>query len=430
MTASPKQLVEKVAKEPLFLARMLGYDKVKTSIHEEWIRSLWTPGDDSIQAHRGSYKTTCNVVGVIWGLIFRPETRILIIRKSYEEAVATVNEIKQHYERGWLRKFYKTCFGIDDPRDMERWKAGHLALVTKKNITKEANIECAGTGKQRTGAHYDLIIPDDIISVQDRVSKAERESVKLYCRELVNIINPGRYGIKYRGTPWHKDDAWTILPEPKRYPISMRFIDEFTDEEIEKRRSKMTASLFAANYDLKHIADENRVFDDPIYQEWPEELQTIGYLDPAYSGENHTSLAVGGMSNGEIFATGRTWFDSVENHYNEILNFCKAHNCGTLYVEQNADKGLSARDLYRIRGGLVQTVHESENKHIRISFFVKKNWYRLKFKPGTDPEFMTFLLDYQERLEPDDEADAMAGLIRRLTNPQGRQRVRYREVSL
>ena len=96
---------------------------------------------------------------------------------------------------------------------------------------------------------------DDIVNLKDRISKAERDEIKLRYQELQNVKNRGGK-IFNTGTKWHKEDAVeTYMPNVKIYTCYDTGL--MTRKEIEEIRNKMTPSLFAANYELKHIADED-----------------------------------------------------------------------------------------------------------------------------------------------------------------------------
>ncbi len=176
----------------------------------------------------------------------------------------------------------------------------------------------------------------------------------------------------------------------------------------------------------KHFGN---VFSNAQYADWDYTKANKAYLDPAYSGKNNTSLAIGRKEGEEYFAIGRTWRRSIDELYTEILIECATNNVLRLTIESNADKKLSLKEFKierdkLIRSGIdekLKTVlvgmelvdkHEQENKHVRILAYVKKNWSKMKFGHNSQSEFMHNLLNYVEGQEPDDEADALAGLIR------------------
>lgn len=176
----------------------------------------------------------------------------------------------------------------------------------------------------------------------------------------------------------------------------------------------------------KHFGN---VFSNAQYAEWDYAKANKAYLDPAYSGKNNTSLAIGRKEGEEYYMIGRTWRRSIDELYTEILIECATNNVLRLTIESNADKKLSLKEFKIERDKLVRSgideklktalvgmelvdKHEQENKHVRILAYVKKNWSKIKFGHNSQSEFMHNLLNYVEGQEPDDEADALAGLIR------------------
>ena len=401
---------------PHELGVLLGYDKLMP-IHSEWIRYMFdAPGGTTrvLQAHRGSYKTTALVVGMIRDLLFNPERTHAVIRKSFTDAQKIAAEIQQHFDREPLRKIFM-LMGIADPKG-EVWKTDTFNVATKLNVTKERNVECYGIGTAITGAHHDVIHLDDIVTVQDRMSKVEREKTKQQYYEYVNVAMTKKDGmISVSGTPWHKEDAYSVMPDPLRYSIYDVKQAILTDEQIAKIKSVIPASLFAANYELKHIADENHMFANPVYGEWETRkdhiIRTCAYLDPSYTGTNTTALAMITQTRAGIHARGWVWTNDVTELYARIVAILKEYKCGTLYVEENADKGFSKRDIQKLYPATTG-VYESENKHVKIVSFLKQNFSRLIFAVDSDPMFMEQITDYQEGQEPDDAPDALAALIR------------------
>jgi hypothetical protein len=399
--------------QPHKFGHYLGYDKL-TEVHGDWIKKAWTTeGDWVLQAHRNSYKTTSVlVVGFIWYMFYNPDKTVLIVRKEYEGAASIVREIAKHYVSEPVLGLYKYVYGIDNPLSMVR--KDKIELSTKKKVTKEANLETIGIGGAITGRHYDKVFTDDIITIKDRISRAERENTKLFIQELENIPVAG--GTKtHTGTPWHHDDGFTLMPEAEKYPVGSLEIKDLTPEYLAKIKRSMSPSLYAANYDLKHISDETREFDEPAREPWPERRFKIitAWLDPSYKGSNTTALAMYGSCNDRHYVRGWVWPESVEACYSKITNILTDYNAGTLYVETNADKGFSARDL-RLKWPAVVDRNETMNKHIKIISHLKKNWCDIIFADDCQDEFLNQILDYQEGQEPDDAPDALAALLREM----------------
>ncbi len=224
---------------------------------------------------------------------------------------------------------------------------------------------------------------------------------------------------------------------PEESPLSFTFINATLDDneiflktEGEAYRAKLSSldevqkqRLMHGNWRIK--AHGNRLFSLPNYAEW-QDVGAMAWLDSAYGGGNHTSLAIAARVKDRIQVRGFTWDRHVMDVYSEIVRACDRFNVGTLVVESNGDKGAAARDLYKLRKGHVRGYMEKMNKHIRIVQFVYKNWALMDFANDCEPDFLTCVLNYAEGMEPDDEADALAGVIRLLTSQGSGSKYRSR----
>lgn len=400
---------------PHVLGNYLGYTLL-SDIHSKWIWDCWDRNSDyALQAHRNSYKTTSVlVVGAIWWLLFfNPNERILFLRKSWDEAAGIVKEIKLQYESSPLQYLYYQIYKLDNIKG-DTWRDSALSIITKTQITKEPNIACLGIGGSLTGAHYTKIFSDDIITLKDRISKAERKNTITFIKELANIATVDGNKV-FTGTPWHPEDGWKNIPNAVKYPVGSIDIKGFTPEKLQEYKNQLGPSLYSSNYDLTHIADEDKLFGDPIYRKWPDRMKKISaWLDPSYEGAATTALSMIGISiEGNIHVRGWVWPEHVIERYTEIVECCIKNNCGSLYVETNGDKGYSKRDL-SLMYPVVIGRNETANKHIKIVSFAKYNWSKLLFAEDCQPEYMNQILDYTEDADLVDAADSLASLIREL----------------
>ena len=292
-------IAKKILNKPHLLGHYLGFNKL-SEIHSEWIINTWTsPVDYVLQAHRNSYKTTAIlVVGSIWYLLYKPETTILIVRKEYEGAASILNAIGKIYHSEEMIRLYKE-FGYKDFRLVED-KRDTLTLSLKKQVSKEGNIETIGISGSITGRHYDKIFCDDIETLKDRVSPAERKKTKDFVMELMNVKKHGGT-IVVTGTPWHKEGVYNILPPSVNYPLGSIYIPELTPKIIEEIRNRTTPSLFAINYLLKYIADDKKIFKEAQFEHWKTGINgVIGHIDAAYSGTHYTALTLLQINQGKI----------------------------------------------------------------------------------------------------------------------------------
>lgn len=407
-----QELARVIIHRPHRLGNYLGF-KDLTDLHSEWIKYIWrSSGHVSLQAHRGSYKTTSVIiVGSIVNMTFNWNNRTAIIRKDFTSSSEVLKVISRLIKGERYQSLFYALFGVFPKLVMD--SKGRLQWNLKTTETPEGNLNAFGIDSSLTGKHFDDILCDDIITLRDRISKAERASVDGIVREIMaNIIDPGRF-VKFTGSPWHKLDTWRLLPPPMVYDIYTTGLKAFTPEVIAEIKKITTASLFAANYELRHIASDDTIFDEPVYTNtWINGLLCQGHIDAKYQGSHTGALTI--MSkrlDGKVQAIGFLFNKHIEQEYNFLMSKWRQYQCGTVHLELNADKGYSARDLTKM-GMFTRSYNESENKHVKIVQNLKKHWQDIEWHKDTDPAYMAQILDYIEGQEPDDCADSAASCIR------------------
>lgn len=399
-----------VRDEPHKLGWMLGFNKL-TPMHSKWIIDVWDK-KIPLQAHRGSYKTTAiAIVGPIRELIRFPNSRIGLYKKPYGEAAKTLYTIRQCFDIPELLALFDYAHGFK-PQLIKK-KENMLTFNFKKTLTNEGSLNAYGIEHVRTGTHLDEALCDDIMTLDDRTSKAKRERTKDGIREVqTNIVDNDR-PVMFDGTPWHKDDGWTLIGKPKKYPVKKTGL--LTKKEVESKKRKTTTSLYAANYDLEHLSDKDKEFGDPIYGKWDFTVKNVvAHLDAKYSGDHTNGLTfMARKPDGKIQAIGFTWPEHVDEKLDEIVRLYKKFRAGIMYNEKNADKGYLAKAL-RAKGVRIPeraNYSEAMNKHIKISKFLKQFWYEIIWHEDTDAEYMNQIIDYKEGEEPDDCPDSAASLL-------------------
>ena len=185
-----------------------------------------------------------------------------------------------------------------------------------------------------------------------------------------------------------------------------------TEDMIREKKERQTKGIFAANYELRHVASDDVMFTDPKTGA-PIDLckQGSAHVDAAYGGEDYTAYTAMNIFEKTLYVYGRVWHKHVDDVSAEIV---RCHNMlceGTLYLESNADKGYVAKD-FRKKGLNVVTYHEQQNKHIKISTHLKYEWPDVVFVEGTDPKYIEQICDYNIDADHDDCPDSLASLIR------------------
>lgn len=411
MNSQKQKYLELVKNNPVQFGIWSGFTDL-TDIHNEWIKSfLYEEEDQTLLAHRGSYKTTCLAIAIALMIVLYPNDNIIFFRKTDTDVIEIVVQVSKILQSDHFRTLVWVLYGVE--LIFIKDTSWEIDTNLKTSTRGTSQLLGMGIGASLTGKHGKKIITDDIVNLKDRISRAERERTKAAYMELENVKNrDGRF--INTGTPWHKDDAISSMPNVKRYAWNETGL--ITKEESQDLRSKMTPSLFAANYELKHIADEDSMFDAPNYMNDLTLIhQGVGHIDAGYQGSDRTAYtAMKKLSDGRFVAFGKRWDKHVDDCLDEIIEIHNSFMIGTLHLENNADKGYLAKEI-RKRKVPTFEYHESMNKMIKISTYLRKEWKNIYWLDSTDPDYLNDILDYTENAEHDDAPDSAASLIRALS---------------
>ena len=403
-----KQAVEFLRDRPVAYAHLLGFDKL-TDIHNDWIREMVLGKNDfTLEAHRGSYKTTCVSLAMSISAEILPSLRTLFMRKTDDDVKEIINQVRKILEAPQTQVLMNAIYGINLKLLVSNATELSTNLITDTKGTSQ--IVAISANSNLTGRHFDRIYDDDIINVKDRISKAEREHTKMVYQELRNVLNRGGKMINTL-TPWHKDDASSLMAEPHKY--TWKDTGLISETEIEQIKAQMSPSLFAANYELRHIASEDVIFQDAQTDADIENVVNANFchIDAAYGGEDYTAFTIVKKKDGKYYVYGRLWHKAVDECIDEIIADRQRLLAGKICCEDNGDKGYLAKAL-RERGERVITYHESMNKYIKIVTHLKGDWSNVIFVKGTDAEYIDQILEYNEFVEHDDAPDSLSCMMR------------------
>jgi phage terminase large subunit-like protein len=405
-----KQILDLIYDEPYKLAHWLGF-KDFTQLHNTWLKEMvFSVEDETILGHRGSYKTTTLSLAISLLMILKPNKSIMFLRKTDTDVIEVIKQVSNIIRSPVFLRIVKELYGVD------------LNLVTDTSFKVDTNLKTSakgtvqllgmGTSGSLTGKHADYIFTDDIVNTKDRVSRAERERIKLVYMELENVKNrDGR--IFNTGTPWHKEDAIGIMPNVKKYDCyTTGLIDK---KKLQDIRSKMTPSLFAANYELKHIANEDALFTNPkFFNDKKLLFNSVAHIDASYGGSDGTAYTIIKQQGNAFYVLGKRYDKHIDKCLSDIYMLHDRYRAGTIYCERNADKGYLEKEM-RKDGMIVQGYQESTNKYVKIATYLLKNWDNVYFHEDTDPDYLNEILDYTENAEHDDSPDSLASILRELT---------------
>ena len=455
-------------KHPEWIGRAVGFPDL-TEMHGEWIREMVFGREDyTLQAHRGSYKSSCLAVAIALMMVLYPTRNIIFLRKTDDDVAEMMRMVSKMLKSEVFAGLVGSIYGTELMVTAETTEQ----ISTNLWVSPMGAPQLLGLGIRGsiTGKHAWFVITDDICNKDDRASRAERERTKTQYDELQNIRNRGGRIINL-GTPWHRDDVFTKMPNIHRYDCYVTGL--ISAEKLQEIRASMPSFLFAANYELKHIASSDAIFTTA--PQFTDEVEGIydGYchIDAAYGGGDFTAMTCANrLDDGTIVMYGRIWKKDVLSVLPEILREAARLRCGNVYCEENGDKGFLKREIWELSekmeseatiynectfpgggtdgtvlrscearqiepspgptarnarvnkteepslclAGLIwpHTYTERQNKTLKIETYLRGAWEQILFLAGTDREYIDQILDYTEFAEHDDAPDSAATVCR------------------
>ena len=414
MTEEAAVMMRKIRAHPEELGHQIGFSDL-TPLHGEWIREMvWGTEDYTLQAHRGSYKSSCLAVAIALLLIILPTRNIIFLRKTDSDVSEMLGMVSKILNSRVMMNIVKIVYHQD--LKVEGESMNHLSTNLWTSPMGAPQLLGLGIRASITGKHSWYVITDDICNKDDRESRAERERTKRQYDELQNIRNKGGRIINL-GTPWHKEDVFSKMPNIHRYDCYQTGL--ISKEQLETLRQSMAPSLFAANYELKHIASTEVIFETaPRFTEDPDMLRDgVAHVDAAYGGSDYTAFTCGrrDWQNDVLYLYGKIWHKPVDKVIDPIIEESKRLKCWPIRCEDNGDKGFLKKEFFR-RGAYAACYTEHRNKFMKICTYLKRWWPKIVFLEGTDPEYIDQILDYTEHAEHDDAPDSAACVCRILSH--------------
>ena len=416
--------ISALAEYPYIYGHALGFTLL-TELHNGWIKQMVFGSDDeTLQAHRGSYKTTCVSIALACICILYPNDKTMFMRKSDDDVKEIIEQNKKILENPLTKILVRSIYGVE----LRLIKASATEITTNLTNDPRGTAQLVGKGSKGslTGKHFDRIFTDDIVNVQDRTSRAERDRTKVIYQELQNIKNRGGR-IFNTGTPWHKDDCFSLMPNPVKYDCYSTGL--ISEQKLADLKDSMLLSLFAANYELKHIAAEDVIFANPQTGADPALCEQSDYchIDAAYGGEDYTAFTICRKHEGKYYIFGKLWHRHIDDVEAQIIEYRKSFNAGKIYCETNGDKGYLAKELRKL-GERVVPYAEKKNKFLKITSYLKNEWKNIIFVAGTDAAYIEQICDFNENAEHDDAPDSLASIIRVLWSKNGSDKPIYKPI--
>ena len=195
----------RLLQHPEEIGHQVGFSDL-TDLHSLWIREMVFGEEDyTLQAHRGSYKSSCLAVAISLLIILYPMRNIIFLRKTDSDVSEMLGMVSKILRSEMFKDLVKAIYQQDLIIIGE--SMNHLSTNLWTSPMGAPQLLGLGIRASITGKHSWYVITDDICNKDDRESRAERERTKRQYDELQNIRNKGGRIINL-GTPWHKEDVF------------------------------------------------------------------------------------------------------------------------------------------------------------------------------------------------------------------------------
>ena len=164
--------------KPAEAARLCGLTRLTDTLHGRWIREMvFGQGDMTLLAHRGSYKTTCLSFAMAVMLVVYPRKNLLFLRKTDSDVLEVLRQVKLLLATDAMQELTGRIYG--SPVQVLRGDMWSVNTDCYAAIRGAPQLLGLGTGGSMTGKHADIILTDDIVNLQDRISAVERKRICL-----------------------------------------------------------------------------------------------------------------------------------------------------------------------------------------------------------------------------------------------------------
>ena len=113
MNISKKEVLDLLWNEPYKIGHWVGFHDL-TLLHNEWLKSfLYGKEDQTLLAHRGSYKTTDLSLFLAIHIIEKPNENVMFFRKTDDDVTEVIVQTQKILKSGAIQQIVQTLYGTD-----------------------------------------------------------------------------------------------------------------------------------------------------------------------------------------------------------------------------------------------------------------------------------------------------------------------------
>lgn len=282
---------------------------------------------------------------------------------------------------------------------------------TAENKDHTPSLMALGLNSTVRGMHFDYLIMDDPLTVNEQFSKKYIERSRYFMNEGSSIARRiiligqllTRNDLYYdaygnTGNAYHLVQSWHgDIPE--------------LDKDLEYETRAMGKKDVARNY-LGYIDDaEEAIFQSIQFDESMPQGDVYAYIDPSAKGQDYTAVAIGWIADAKIIIYGKLYKQHWGDCIDEIAKLTA--KCKITFYEDN--QGRAMGKFLRERGVRNVGITSTANKIAKI-YGVRGLILmdRLRLSNSMDSEAIMQVKNWTETAEHDDLPDAIAMLVQKM----------------
>ena len=130
MNSEKQEVLDLLWNEPYKIGQWVGFQDL-TTLHNKWLRSfLYADEDQTLLAHRGSYKTTTLSLFLAIHTIIKPNENIMFFRKTDDDVTEVIVQAQKILRSGAMSHIVNTLYGTDLEFLKENTSEIHTNLCT------------------------------------------------------------------------------------------------------------------------------------------------------------------------------------------------------------------------------------------------------------------------------------------------------------
>jgi hypothetical protein len=249
LSASDVTYLRRRAKtDAMFLASLLGYDRMTIDLHGHyfaWLRGTWGDQYRDLFLPRDHYKSTANTIvdGVQMALpneiglteypyALGPNLTMLLAHENRESASRFLFEITAAYtEKLPMLALFSDLVPTPRKHRMNKYEL----QLPRQESPKEPTYDTIGTGGAAQGRHYDWLKFDDLIGEAARDSPTIMKGAKNWFDNAISLLKlPKEGGFDLNATPWADSDVYLHAVDIYGINKKKSFITALDDDQLEE----------------------------------------------------------------------------------------------------------------------------------------------------------------------------------------------------